>query len=83
MKVNPMMYIFLNQSLGMSTGKAAAQVAHAAVQAYKISKPEMIEAWEKGGHYAKVTLLAEDSDAMATYERYIRDRGFQTVQIID
>jgi PTH2 family peptidyl-tRNA hydrolase len=83
MKTNPYMYIFLNQSLGMSTGKAAAQVAHAAVEAYKISSPEMIEAWEKGGHYAKVTLLAEDSEAMSTYERYINDRGFKTALIID
>lgn len=81
--MKPYMYIFLNQSLGMSTGKAAAQVAHAAVESYKISDPELIRAWELGGHMSKVTLLAEDSEAMATYERYINDRGFKTVQIID
>lgn len=35
--MNPVMYIILNKSLGMSTGKAAAQAAHAAVEAYRIS----------------------------------------------
>jgi peptidyl-tRNA hydrolase len=35
--MTPAMYLFLNKGLGMSTGKAAAQVAHAAVEAYRIS----------------------------------------------
>lgn len=35
--MTPAMYIFLNKGLSMSTGKAAAQAAHAAVEAYRIS----------------------------------------------
>lgn len=35
--MTPAMYLFLNRGLKMSTGKAAAQVAHAAVEAYRIS----------------------------------------------
>jgi len=35
--MNPVMYIILNKSLGMSTGKAAAQASHAAVEAYRLS----------------------------------------------
>ena len=35
--MNPVMYLILNKSLGMSTGKAAAQASHAAVEAYRLS----------------------------------------------
>lgn len=35
--MTPAMYIFVNKGLGMSTGKTAAQAAHAAVEAYRIS----------------------------------------------
>lgn len=37
------MYLFLNRGLGMSTGKSAAQVAHAAVEAYRISMTDSPE----------------------------------------
>ena len=35
--MQPVMYLILNKSLGMSTGKAAAQASHAAVEAYRLS----------------------------------------------
>lgn len=35
--MKPALYIFLNQSLGMSAGKAASQATQASVEAYRIS----------------------------------------------
>lgn len=49
--MNPAMYIFLNKGLGMSTGKAAAQAAHAAVEGYRLScglVPHVFEDWLTG-----------------------------------
>ena len=79
----PVMYLFLNRGLGMSTGKSAAQVAHAAVEAYRISSPKAQDAWYLGGHYAKLVMLAEDAEQLDTFERYINERGFKTGLIID
>jgi peptidyl-tRNA hydrolase len=81
--VNAVMYLFLNRDLHMSTGKAAAQVAHAAVQAYKISNPVLIDAWEKGLHYTKLVMLARDFEHLSAIQNYINRRGFQTELIID
>lgn len=81
--MNAAMYIFVNRGLGMSAPKIAAQASHAAVEAYRISKPVMIDAWLSGGHYAKLVMLAEDAEQLSTFERYIGDRGFKTSLIID
>jgi PTH2 family peptidyl-tRNA hydrolase len=81
--MKPVMYIIANRGLGMSPGKLAAQVAHAAVEAYRISKPELLEAWYVGGHYTKIVLAAEDADQLAWIANYIEDRGFKTSFIID
>lgn len=67
----------------MSTGKAAAQSAHAAVEAFQLSDEDLIREWNRGGHYAKVILDAKDSTAIHTIDRYLRDRGYETAMIID
>jgi peptidyl-tRNA hydrolase len=77
------MYLFLNRSLGMSTGKASAQVAHAAVEAYLISDPKAVEQWRIGLHYCKLVMLAEDEVHLITIQKYIEERGFKTKLIID
>jgi peptidyl-tRNA hydrolase len=81
--MKPVMYLFLNRGLGMSTGKASAQVAHAAVEAFRISSSKMIDAWYVGGHYTKLVMLAEDSENLLVIDRYLTDRGFKTGLIID
>jgi peptidyl-tRNA hydrolase len=82
--MKPAMYIFLNKGLGMSTGKSAAQAAHAAVEAYRISPDNWIkESWYKGGHYMKLVMECRDSDHLRDTERYLNDRGFKTVLILD
>ena len=67
----------------MSVGKACAQVAHAAVEAARISDPKMVDAWNSGGHYMKVILSADDEAQITNINEYLRERGFKTVPIID
>src|SRR5688500_3482140 len=91
--MKPAMYIFLNKGLGMSTGKASAQAAHAAVEAYRLSVEDggkigddgkvLVDEWYKGGHYMKLIMEARDEAQLHTIERYLNDRGFKTTLIID
>lgn len=82
--MNPCQYIILNKGAKMSTGKAAAQAAHASVEAY-IATPDnnTKRVWHKGGHYMKVVLEAQDADDLIVKQKYIEDRGFATKLIID
>lgn len=82
--MNPVMYIVLNKGAKMSTGKAAAQAAHAAVEAY-IATPESNtkRVWHRGGHYTKIVLEAVDAEQLKTFKSYLSDRGFDSVLIID
>ena len=80
---NPVMYLFANKGLQMSSGKLAAQVAHAAVEAYKLSDKKDILEWELGGHYLKIVLEARDEGHLRTIHQYLHDRGFIATRIID
>lgn len=77
------MYLFANRDLKMSSGKLAAQVAHAAVEAYRISDPEIIKRWMVGGHYMKLVMLAEDTEHLKNIKHYVEERGFKTKLIVD
>jgi PTH2 family peptidyl-tRNA hydrolase len=77
------MYLFANKGLGMSPGKIAAQVAHAAVEAYRVSSEEMLAKWYEGGHYCKLVMQARDESHLLIIERYLNERGFRTKLIID
>lgn len=77
------MYSFINRGLGMTPGKIAAQAQHAAVEAFRISDPAMLDAWYLGGHYCKLVMLAEDDVHLITIQKYIEERGFKTKLIID
>lgn len=91
--MDPVLYIFLNKGLGMSTGKSAAQAAHAAVEAYKLTMgavnsgnqtaQDVERAWYEGGHYKKIVLEARDRHQLRDIERYLNDRRFRTALIID
>jgi peptidyl-tRNA hydrolase len=90
--MNPVQYIILNKGLGMSTGKAAAQAAHASVEGVRISAKtpggnpwdsSIVNRWYRGGHYAKIVLEAEDGPAIQVARQYIEARGFKTALIID
>lgn len=79
----PGMYIFVNKGLHMSAGKLAAQASHAAVEAYKISDPKAIEAWEYGKHYAKYVMQARDAEHIVNIKRYLEERNIRSELIID
>jgi peptidyl-tRNA hydrolase len=79
----PVMYIFINKGLGMSSGKIAAQASHAAVEAYKVSKPKLIAKWYDGLHYTKLVMQARNEQHLTTIQQYLEDRGFHSVRIVD
>jgi PTH2 family peptidyl-tRNA hydrolase len=83
--MDPVMYIFINDGLGMSPGKVAAQAAHAAVEAYRKTPQDsnLLRMWYCGGHYKKLVMQARDTEHLLTIERYLRDRGFDSALIID
>lgn len=81
--MKPVMYIIANRGLNMSPGKLSAQVAHAAVEAYRLSDRKLIDAWYEGGHHTKIVLGVDDEDALQNAVIYIRERGFDCKPIID
>jgi peptidyl-tRNA hydrolase len=82
--MNIVMYLIANKSVEMSKGKFGAQCGHAAVEAYQQAvdnrQVEFLRSWREGGHYTKIVLEADD---LAVAERYLNDRGFNPVLIID
>jgi peptidyl-tRNA hydrolase len=83
--VDPTMYLFLNRGLGMSPGKLAAQAAHAAVEAYRLSPEDsnLMRLWRKGLRYKKIVLLGRDTDHMRSIMDYLDARWFPHATVID
>lgn len=81
--MNAVMYIFVNKGLGMSSGKMAAQAAHAAVEGYRLSSKKLIDQWYLGGHYTKLVMQARDKDHLMTIHEYLAARGFKSEFVID
>lgn len=79
----PVMYIFINKGLGMSSGKMAAQSGHAAVEAYEISTKGMVSGWRLGKHYTKLIMQARDAKHLKVIQTYLKARGFHSELIID
>lgn len=88
--LNPVMYLFLNKGLGMSTGKAAAQASHAAVlvaedyyQYKTVAENDLYREWMDSGHYTKLVMEIEDSVTMYSVQQYLGKRGYKTQMVID
>ena len=79
----PVMYLFLNTKLGMSPGKMAAQVAHAACLAQRGSDDKMVADWYKHGFYTKLVMEARDAEHIKNIERYLNERDIKTFIVID
>lgn len=76
--------ILVREDLGMSPGKVAAQVAHAALKAYRTAQPSILEAWDSQGQaiiVLKVTTLStlhevrEQATTMGLNCNIIQDAG--------
>ena len=80
---NPVIYIFLNKSLGMSVGKAAAQSAHAAVFAAAESDTSEQQLWRINPHKTIIVLEARDENHMRSISTYLQQRGFYSYMIVD
>ena len=89
--MRPALYLFVNQGLGMSAGKIAAQVAQATVGTVDLSysgdeytQSLKDEWWEGNGHHHTTYVMqAEDSEHLYSIERYLNARGFRTFMMID
>lgn len=81
-------YIVANKGLGMSAGKLAAQVAHAAVKGYELTQYTMTDEvdvlgeWNKSGH-TKIVLEARDTEHMIAFRDYAKSRGISSWLVID
>lgn len=80
---NPVIYVFLNKSLHMTTGKAAAQAVHAAVMGCLISNENDHASWLKAIHKTVIVLEARDEAHLNNISKYLLQRGFHTQTVID
>jgi PTH2 family peptidyl-tRNA hydrolase len=80
--MKPVQYIVANKGLKMSPGKLAAQVAHAAVNAAFKTSSNDLAPWFASGH-TKVVLEARDTEHLLMVERFVKERGIETVLVID
>lgn len=82
-ETNPVMYLFVNKQLGMSPGKLAAQVAHAACLAQRGSNEELIDAWYEYGFYTKLVMEARDEQHITNIQKYLEERNIKSFIVID
>lgn len=80
---NPIIYIFLNKSLGMSVGKASAQAAHAAVFSAISSQSNDTQLWQVNAHKTIIVLEARDESHMRNISTYLKQRGIYMNMIVD
>lgn len=57
----------------MSPGKLAAQVAHAAIAAYKVADPKNIDAWERAGVTKVVLECKGEKELLALYKHAVAE----------
>lgn len=81
--MNPVIYIFLNKSLKMSVGKAAAQAAHATVMSVIATDGTGHMEWLNSPHRTIIVLEARDEAHMKNVRAYLAERKVSSVRIID
>lgn len=79
---NPVVYVFLNKSLSMSVGKAAAQAVHAAMEVGRVLE-NFPDTWTNVARRTVIVLEARDENHMRNIQDFLFDRGFDTHRIID
>ena len=76
------MAILIRQDLKLPKGKAAAQAAHASVEAVLKSNNELVKTWRKEG-MTKIVLKVKDLKTMLSYNQKAKDLGLTTAVITD
>jgi peptidyl-tRNA hydrolase, PTH2 family len=79
------MVLVVRGELRLTAGKAAVQVAHAAVLLVEVAarhSPRELEAWRKEGQ-KKIAVVAPTLEAMEALQRAARARGLPTVFVDD
>ena len=74
--------ILVRADLQLPKGKAAAQAAHAAVEAVLRSDKETVKEWRSEG-MAKIVLKVADEKELLAYNQKAKDEGLVTVLITD
>jgi len=74
--------IVARTDLGMSTGKLAAQVAHASLSAYEQAGDAAVAEWKRGGQ-KKVVLKAEDERTLFELKETAEAAGLPTAIVRD
>lgn len=80
---SPVIYIFLNKALGMSVGKASAQVAHAAIMAMTDVDESRQQLWKISPHKTVIVLEGRDEAHIKNISEYLKQRSIYTNMIID
>lgn len=81
--MNPVVYIFMNKSLGMSSGKLAAQAAHAAAVVFNGSTGKQGEYWRAAPHKTILIMEARDDQHLHNISTYLLQRGINSQRVID
>jgi len=74
--------IIIRQDLKLPKGKAAAQAAHAAVEAVLRSEKSIVKDWRAQG-MAKIVLKVADERELLKYNQLAKDVGLKTAVITD
>lgn len=74
--------ILVRQDLKLPKGKAAAQAAHASVEAVLQSEKAMVKSWRNEG-MAKIVLKVKDLKELRSYNQAAKDVGLVTAVITD
>ena len=74
--------ILIRQDLKLPKGKAAAQVAHASVEAVLKSDKKLVSTWRDEG-MAKIVLKVKDQKELIKYFQQAKDEGLTTSLITD
>jgi peptidyl-tRNA hydrolase len=80
---NPTLYIFINKSLNMSSGKVASQAAHAAAMSMARNHIEDNDLWIHSIHKTIIVLEARDEMHLRNIKDYLAERTVESGFIID
>ena len=76
------MYILVNKSLGMSSGKMSAQCCHSAINVYNLSKPEIKKKWDEGS-FTKVILGGKNEKELEKFIKLANSLGLNIFAVHD